>query len=347
MLAASPPVRLAGPFAADVSPAVVAVSPAGRPAVGFSVFDEDQPAVSQAWLVTRGRPRQVVGAQAVLALAFSRGSPVALVASGAQALVGRRVVASGVEGTAIGRLEVLPGGRVAAAVASLDGVWVGGRRLSSRVPLALAGTVTQAGRAAFAWLTHGRAVLSWGGRPRPVLVARGGHQLDELALAPDGSGVTVAVIDSWLDRHGIYHSVVDEGRRTIAVAGQPASGLALAGDARRSQVLAFKSCDFGGRCSVWVAYGGGAATRVAPIDPSQAPDATVSRDGTAFVGWVFGGRVYAVWRGPRAGGFTRPRALTATHYAAALRLAAGPGSEAVVVWTQGTLNPSVVAAVLR
>jgi hypothetical protein len=348
----SAPIQFAGPRATDLSQSILAISPAGRVAVAFSSFDEDSSAAPQAWLATPGHVRPVKGAQEVLDLAYAGGRLSLLTVAAGSAWLGGRRVAADVGGGAIGRLESPPGGRTLTLVASNAGVWVGARRVSDRGAVAVAAAETAAGRGAVAWSAGSVAMLSWGGRAHPVALAGSGHSFGELGLAPDGRSVTVALTDGWFDAAGAYHSVVRVDGRTFAVPGQTASGLRLAGSGDGTQVLAFKSCNRAGSCWVRVAYrrAGGAFSapaQASAIDPSQEPAATVTAGGTAVVGWVVAGRVYAISRPRGARGFSAPHRLSPTDYASALTLAGGPGSEAVAVWTQGTVNPSVVGAMLR
>ena len=396
------PVRLAGPYSNDLGPVGLAVSGSGEVAAGFSRFDEDRSAGSEAWLAVgsdrggRSSVRRVPGARQVLDLGFrgsalellSGSSPAGLACCSAAALRafdrgrfgGAHRVASRLTGAASGSVQALADGRLVAAVATDRGVWVarsgrdgrlgGARRLGARgaVPWALAGGAG----GVVGWLAAPDAsgesapteLLVAGGSPlrgRVLVSARAGHELDELALAPgSGGGVSVAWVDAWFDSSGAYKSVVqvgDVGRgrvrpRALAVSGQTASGLALAGAGSGDQVVTFKSCDVNGDC--WVrasfrrAHGRfGPVVRLGAIDPGQDPAAAVTGDGVAVVGWVSGGRVFAVTQAASGGGFSRVRRLSPTHYAADLALAGGAGGEAVAAWTQGTLHPSVVAAVLR
>jgi hypothetical protein len=388
----SAPFRLAGPEAADLTLVQLAISPSGELAAGFSAYDEDQPAMSQASLSLRparggaARTDHLRGAGQILALTFSGEVPVLLAGTGAagqpccaradvvEQVDGRfsrpRTVADGLTGAATGELEPLPGGGVLAAVGTDRGVWAGPlgrvRQVGSgtSVPWVLAATPTSVG-----WLAapdrlgqsgpHEILVAPLEARARDLFTAPSGHELDELALAPLGSGATAAWIDGWFDGSGSYHAqavVADVGRtvrpRPLPVAGRAASGIMLAGGTTGDQVLAFKACDGQGLCSVWESFRPRGARFSAPaglgsIDPGQEPAAAVTPDGTAVVGWISGGRVFAAWRPPRASRFTGAHPLSPTVYASDLTIAPGPGSEAVAAWTEGTLAPSIVAATLR
>ena len=362
----SAPFHLAGPFAGQATRTIASLASSGELLAGFSVFHVDDPAVSQGWLATRpkhGRaapPRGLRGVAQVLDVTFDRRRPVALGVAGTEAVLvdgaSRRTLRAVLDGPALGRLEPQAGGRILAAVASAGGVWEGSggrtRLLGGRTStaLSLASARTAGGRTGLAWLVHGRAMLA-SPSTQVALVAGRGHALDGLALAPDGKRFTLAVVESWVDRRG-YHSVVRIGRTTFAAAGEAASDVTLAGDARVAQVLAFEGCERSGRCWVQVAYrsrGGrfSAPVRVGTVDPGEAPAAAVSSGGNAVVGWVYRGRVYAVRRAPGAAGWGPARRLDRTPYASGLSLAGGARSEVAAVWVQGTVSPEVMGAELR
>ena len=352
----SAPFRLAGPFAQSLTPAALSVGPKGGVTVAFTSFDLDTPGSSQAWLASRaGGARRLPGVQQVLDLTFSGGRLELLEVAGGRAELGRRAIGPPLDGAALGRLEPLGGGRVAAALADADGVWLdrgrvrllGGR---TRMPLSLAMAQTAGGRPGVAWLVPGRAMLA-SPATHVGLAAGGGHRLDGLALAPDGRRFTLAVTDSWVDRRGTYHAVVKVAGATFAVPGQAASDVGLAGDASRAQVLAFESCNRVGRCWVQAAYRSkdrrfSGPVRLGAVDPGQPPTVAVSAGGIAGVAWVYHARVYAAWRGLGARRWGPAHALNRSPYASAVTLAGGPGSELAAVWTQGTVLASVVGAVL-
>jgi hypothetical protein len=298
-----------------------------------------------------------------------------------------RRVAGQLAGTTLGDLEPLPGGGLLAVLATDQGVWVaqsgpggrfgGPRRISSSfaVPWAMAATETAGGRTEVAWLegpdpageSGPRQMLLATGSPvaaptagRVVLSSPAGTQLDEVTLAPRGEFATAAWVESWFDRFGVYHAepvVADlAGRvrpRPFAVPGQAVSGLALAGGPD-AQVLAWRGCGRSGACEVWASCrprGGrfSAPVRLGAVDPGQPPAVTVTADGTAVVGWIDGGQVFAATRAAEGRGFGPPRRLGGTRSAADLTLVAGPfgGPPAVAAWTQGTRAPSLVGAELR
>jgi hypothetical protein len=286
-------------------------------------------------------------------------------------------------GDTVGRLTALAGGQLLAAYATDRAVWeaqwrAGARPGSARLisfrsslPRTLAGAQTSGGETALAWIGASdrsgeqgaqRIALALGSavrsprNARVIFTAGTGHELDQLALAPAGAGISAAWTDSWFDRSGAYRSqavVADLGAtlrpRPLPVAGQSASGLSFAGGAAGEQVLAFKSCDTAGACWVTAAFrdaGGrfGPPARLGPTDPGQEPDAAVGSDGAATVGWIDRGHVFAVTRAPHA---SRPGAVqevSSTNYASDLQIVTGASLEAAAVWTQGTLNPSLVGA---
>ncbi len=338
-----------------------------------------------------GGTRPVPGAREVLDLAFD-GQTLELLTGASQSassccgsvqvtrLTGRpRTLVRQLTGATTGRLLTLPGRRLLAVIATAEGVWVAQssagdgfappHRLtaSGSVPQTLAATTLQRGASLVGW-TQGNArsifVASGSehqaphGARAPVTVAAG-RRIDELGIAPAGSRATAAWIESWYDGRGAYHSqavVADLGSRPRArafpIAGELASGLSFAGDARGDQVLAWKACDRLGSCTaraVTRAAGRrfGQVATLGAIDASQEPSAAIGPRGDALVGWVDDGRVLAAGHRVRAARFGAPRAVSATNRAADLTIAFGPAGNAVAAWTQGTLAPSVVGAIYR
>jgi hypothetical protein len=374
------PQRLAGPLSLDLAPARIAFSPGGAAAVGFGAQDEDHPAEARALVVSRSAhgllasARRVPGAREILDLSFD-GRALELLAGSAPAglaccssagleLAGGRgqTIIRTLAGATVGRLLVLPRHVTMAVLGTARGVWVwqssggGARRLSpaAAAPQTLAAEVLPGGRPAVAWSTAGARTLSlWSmGAPRAAITLPRGHAIDELGLA----GGTLAWVESWLDAAGSYHSVVavaDLARpahpRAFPVAGL-AAGLWLAANARGDELLAWKTCDAAGACTVRAVSRParrrfGAVQTLAPIDASQAPAAAVGPHGAGLVGWIQAGHVYAAAQ-PRAGGsFADPRQVSATQYAADLALGSAPNGAALATWTQGTLATSVMAAI--
>ena len=183
------------------------------------------------------------------------------------------------------------------------------------------------------------------------------HQVDEIGLARGANLPTLAWIESWFDRGGNYHSqvkVADLSARlrpqAVSVGSELAAGLAFASDERGDQALSWKACTTSGSCAARVvlrrANGRfGSVQRPGAIDASDTPVAAVTSGGTALVGWVRGGHVFAgssqTTRLPRAS------VVSNTGFAADLSLAAAPSGGALAVWTQGTLAQSVMGADFR
>ncbi|MGH2859002.1 MAG: hypothetical protein ACRDMJ_16125, partial [Solirubrobacteraceae bacterium] len=79
------------------------------------------------------------------------------------------------------------------------------------------------------------------------------------------------------------------------------------------------------------------------VDPSQAPALAIGPGGETVVGWVRAGAPFAAVAARPGGAFGRRAGLSATTYAYDVAVAAGSRGRALAAWTQGTLNPSVVA----
>jgi hypothetical protein len=398
-----PVFRYSGPWSTDLLPAQLAFAPNGAAGLGFSAQDEDHPATSQGRIVSRSRQggvaksRRVPGAQEILDLAFDgqtlqllTGSSssgraccsAAQVVSASTRRFGRaQSISRTLAGATIGRLLVLPGHKIVAAIATARGVWVsqsgrGGRlptasRLTpaAALPQTLVATALPRGRSLLAWTaTGGQAGAA---NPRSIDVAEGsstkapaaphvaltvprGHQIDELVAA----GSTLAWIESWFDSKGAFRSeaVVGDLRgltlhpRAFGIPGGQAAALAFDGNSRGDQLMAWKTCDQLGICTLQAVSrpaGGsfGSPKPLGPVDASQAPAAAMGRGGEGLVGWISGGHVYAADR-PRAGsGFAAAQMVSNTDYAADLSLAFAPSGGALAAWTQGTLNTSVMGAV--
>jgi hypothetical protein len=373
-----------------VLPARAAFSHNGQPAVAFGVEDANNPADSEAFATPAARrtgPRAVPGAEEVLDLAFdgrrlelltgaAPGGATCCASARVQPLTGRsQTIVTGLSGAAAGRLLALPGGRLLAAIATAEGVWVaqssGGARFATTHRLTASGTAPES--LAVASSSHAATAVAWTeGAARGIILARGsanqaprgnrsvlsvapGHQIAELGLAP---GPTAAWIESWFDRAGAYHSQVAVAEitprpraRQFPIPGRLASGLSLAGDARGDQVIAWSACDPLGACTVRAATRTagkrfGSPAMLGAIDPGQAPAAAIAPSGKALVGWIAGGSVLAAAHTRTARRFGPPHVVSATSYAADLTIAFGPHEAALAAWTQGTLAPSVMAATL-
>jgi hypothetical protein len=189
----SAPFHLAGPTSLDLLPSTLAFAPSSGATVGFATQDEDNPADSEAFTVTRsaagrvGRVQPVAGSQQILDLAYD-GTTLKLLAASAgnggaccstaqvvsvdaRGRRSARAVTSALSGATVGRLLVLPRHVIVAVLAAANGVWVerapvrGGHapgpahQLLSGVPTTLAA----------ADLSGGRSVVAWTSSPRPAL----------------------------------------------------------------------------------------------------------------------------------------------------------------------------------
>jgi hypothetical protein len=272
------------------------------------------------------------------------------------------------------------GGRLLAAIATERGVWVaqsaGGRFGSARrlsgtrvVPEALEATANAAGQSVVAWAGGSAAnaidsLYAAGGSTKavPTRVRREfklstAHSIDELALANGAHAPTVAWIESWSDATGRFRSramVADLtrtiSRRALSPSGELAAGLSLAADARGDEAVAWKACDSTGACIVRAALRTstgrfGSSQRLGAIDASEAPVVTLSSDGVALLGWVRAGHVLAAAARLPGHGFGRTQTVSSTNFATDLTLGFGPTGQALAVWTQGTLQQTLMGAV--
>lgn len=298
-----------------------------------------------------------------------------------------QTVVGGLSGMTLGRLLALADRRMVAAVATEQGVWVSesgpSGRFGSKRRLTPAHQAPQSLSAA--WLGGDSSLIAWtaasgppgSADPRSIFYSRGsrksppraahtllqvaaGHRVDELAVARRRSGATAAWIEGWYDAHGGYHSEVkaaDFARRPRIRGlsppnGAPAAGLRFAANPAGGQAVAWKACNSNGSCTVHVAARTATGTFHNPvslgsIDASQTPAVGVGPAGQVVVGWVRSGHPVAAVGALASGRFGVTRVLSATVYALDLTVAFGPRRDALVAWTQGTLNPSVVAADYR
>ncbi len=292
-----------------------------------------------------------------------------------------QTLVGGLTGATLARLVVLGDARMLAAIATEQGVWAlqsnragsfsGKRRLTatSEAPESLSAT----------WLGGENSLVAWtaasgppgSADPRDIYYAQGskkdgpqaahvllavaaGHRIDELGVARHGSGATAAWVESWYDAHG-YHSQVREAdfgshptARSLSSANGQASGISFAADAAGAQAVAWETCTGAGTCSVHVATRGakgqfGFPVALGAIDATQTPSVAVGPGGQVVVGWVRNGNPVAAVGSAGGGRFGPVQVLSPTVYALDLTVAFGPRRDALVVWTQGTLNPSVVA----
>jgi hypothetical protein len=270
-----------------------------------------------------------------------------------------------------------------AVIGSGSGVWVaqsdaagrfaGAHRLTSgsSTPQSVAATALSAGRSSVAWIAASAGgaatkILDAGGslahapaHPHVAVRVPPGHEVDELALGPGPRGPTAGWVESWYDSAGSFHSEVAAadlaGRvrgRAFALAGQLAADVAVASDARGDSLLVWKACDRNAACAVYGASRAagarfGAPQRLGAVDASQEPAAAIGARGQAIAGWIDNGHVFAAARGTARGRFGSPALVSGTNFAADLNLAFGPRGETIATWTQGTLAPSLMAAVHR
>ncbi|HWD73562.1 MAG TPA: hypothetical protein VG371_00390 [Solirubrobacteraceae bacterium] len=309
----------------------------------------------------------------------------AIQVDGSGGIVGRpRTLVGGLAGTTTGRLLTLADGQMLAAVATERGVWVvqssrgnrfAGQHLLTRtgqMPQALAATPLGAGSSLVAWTAatgpagaaDPRSIDGATGsrtsaprRVRTLVTVPAGHRIDEIGVAPRGRDATVTWAESWYDRSGSYHSVVEAtdltphaGVRMLSAGNRLASGLQFAGDAAGDQAAAWESCTVDDACTVDTAVrrrGGvfGPARSLGATDAAQAPALSVGPRGKALVGWIRAGDPVAAVQALPGQGFGPPTVLSRAGYALDIAVAAGPQHEALAAWSQGTLNPSVVGTV--
>jgi hypothetical protein len=186
-----------------------------------------------------------------------------------------------------------------------------------------------------------------------VLRVPSGHAVDELALVAGPRLPLLVWIESWFDRRGQRHSVVrggDLSRRlhpqTLSDGRELAAGLAAAGGG--AELVAWKGCNRAGGCGTralrrepsghW-----GALVHLGATDPGEDPAAALTGDGRSVIGFISRGHVLAA-TGRAA--WTSPAVVSPTNYAGDLSVVAA-GRGAAAVWTQGTLQQSLVLAELR
>ncbi len=217
--------------------------------------------------------------------------------------------------------------------------------------------------------------------PAVAIAVRPTHSVDEIAVAAHGAVPTVAWIESWYDTASVFHSEAYAadlaGSRTpqrISAPTEVASGLALAaadagsgangakggnraksgngaggnGGSGAGQVLAYRACTRSGACVARAALRRrrfGAATTLGPIDSTQFPAVAQSAGGASLAAWIAPGGVRAAVAPPGAPRLQAPRTVAATGFAADLAVAFAPsGASAILAWTQGTFNQSLMAA---
>jgi hypothetical protein len=294
----------------------------------------------------------------------------------AQTLVG------GLAGAPIGQLVALADGRIVAAVATERGVWTlqsgksgrfgGQHRLTgaSQSPVSVSATATGGDGSVIAWTSASGPPGS--ADPRTIYYAQGsqqggpskvhtllqippGHRIDQLQVVRRGSSATAAWLESWFDSRGNYHSQVRAADfathpmvRDLSPAGAMAAGLSFAGNAAGAQAAAFQLCNSGGSCTLHAATRGsgsrfGPSAGLGAMDAPESPAVAVGPRGQTVLGWVRSGQPVAAV-GSAGGHFGATRTLSSTAFAADITVAWGPRANVLAAWTQGTLNPSLVAA---
>ena len=307
-------------------------------------------------------------------------SAVEAIAVGAGGVLGSpRTLVGGLAGATLGRLLTLADGQMLATVATERGVWVaqssrgarfGGQHLltgAGQMPETLAAAPLGGGASLVAWTAaragaDPRTVQGDTGtrraaphRVRTLVTVPRGHRVDEIGVARRGGQATVTWIESWYDRRGAYHSVVEAAdltpkaqARALSPANRLASGLKFAGDAAGDQVAAWESCTVDDACTADAAVRRrgatfGPARVLGATDAAQAPALSVGPGGQAVVGWIHAGDPEAATQATPGRGFGGAAVLSRAGYALDIDVAAGRGRQALAAWSQGTLNPSVVA----
>jgi hypothetical protein len=294
-----------------------------------------------------------------------------------------RTLVGGLTGATQGRLLTFKNGAMLAAVATERGVWVsqsakanrfGGQHLlthGGQLPETLDAAWLGAESSIVAW-TSARGVAGQAA-PRSITYALGakthaprgpktavtvpaGHRIDELGVAARAGGATAVWVESWSDQSGAFHSVVramdiapHATVRNLSAANRLASGLSFTGDVAGDQAAAWQSCTAQAACETQAdtrsAKGSfGPVRTLGAIDASQEPATAVGAHGQVLVGWVRGGHPVAATASGAGRRFGSPVTLSSTTFALDLSVAVGSGGSELAVWTQGTLNPSVVGA---
>jgi hypothetical protein len=304
----------------------------------------------------------------------------------AGSLLRPQTLVGGLSGATLCRLVVLGDARMVAAIATEQGVWTvqsnRAGRFAGKTRLTRAGQAPES--LSTTWLGGENSLVAWtagsgppgSSNPRSIFYALGsktgaqhvahallsvaaGQRIDELGVARRGSGATAAWVESWYDAHGGYHSQVREAdfgshpaAGSLSVASGRASGISFAANSAGAQGVAWETCAASGTCTVRVATRrpmGRFSLPVAlgPIDATQTPSVAVGPGGQVVVGWVRNGNPVAAVGSAANGRFGPVQVLSSSAYALDLTVAFGPRREALAVWTQGTLNPSLVAAEYR
>jgi len=351
------PFVLAPPGTRDTLPAQIAFARNGAAAVVFTTQDEDQPALSTAFVTLRSAsrqvevPRRIPGAQLALAETFAGRSlelltgagraggaccsVVSLIRLGPRGAFGRaQTVVGGLAGATLGALVNVAGGRLLVAVATEAGLWVaqspsGDRLVSSRLLTAPSATpellaATVAGRVTFvAWSAAGAPP---GPGPRTISLATGAPS------APPGPGRTAV----------------------LASVGHRIDELALAPRGRTATAAWIES---------WFDPSGHyqSQLRVADLTARHRVQ-TVSLPGLPASGLAFAGDAAgdqaAAWKAcdatgactldaatrPAGGAFSSPVALGAVDASQAPAVSVAPGGSALVAWVQSGSPLAAIAS---
>lgn len=304
---------------------------------------------------------------------------------GGPVVMASQTLVGGLTGAGQGRLVALAHGRMLAAVATEGGVWAAesgsGRRFAATHRLtgraesaqALSATALDGENAVLAWTAATGpagyadprgifyALASHRSAPHAahtLLRAPVGHRIDELVVAGRARRATAAWIDESFDRRGADRTQVRAADFAAhpSVRGFPAgdgisAGLSLASDPAGAQALVYKTCRADGGCTVRVSTRTPtspfrAVTALGSIDAAQTPALSVSPRGRVIVAWIQGGHPVAAAGSAASGRFGATRSLSPTVYAYDITVTDGARG-AIAAWTQGTLNPSIVAAGYR
>jgi hypothetical protein len=199
------------------------------------------------------------------------------------------------------------------------------------------------------------------GTRRLALSVPAGYSVSQVAVTR-GRVANIAWVESWLDVRGKYHSRVYTAqiagrravkRRVVSPVNVIASQISFAGGAGH-ELLTWQACaPHGTSCEAQArlrlsASHWSSVARLGEIDAGGGPVAAMTTRGTALVAWVSRGDVMTVNCAKDARKFTpKARRLGRSGRAAQLTLAAGPLGTAAAVWTNGTVNQSLHAALYR
>jgi len=304
--------------------------------------------------------------------------------SAAGALGPARTIIKGLDGPTSGQLLPLPRGPLA-VVASVNGLWVarasaGGRFGAARMlsysqddePPVIATSGLSGGRSVVAWtaVVPGQtppaapqqifyALGSARGVPtvaRLVLTLPAGFSVQNLAVAPRGSGATLAWVESWYDAAGTFHSQAFAADLTahpmpvaVSAPGVLATGASLSADTRGDQAMTWQGCDAAGSCTADLALrparGDWSATQtLGTLDSTDLPAVAESSGGKVLVAWVSQGQVWDAEAAPTRLLRSSRRLASAGSSAAGVALGFSATGDALAAWTQGLATESVDGA---